>query len=75
MTDDNEGFSSVPDAPEIDHNCTDHAVCPHCGHEHRDDWEWQGEEGTHECDDCGEPFKWYAEVSRTWDTEKQDSAP
>jgi hypothetical protein len=58
------------DLPEIDHECTEHAVCPHCGHVHRDDWEWNGVEGTHECDKCGEPFKWFAEVSRTWDTEK-----
>lgn len=25
---------------EIDHNFTDEAVCPHCGHKHNDSWDF-----------------------------------
>lgn len=73
MSDDNEGFSptesSVPGEP-IETSCTDDPVCPYCGHVHQDSWEWDGAEGEHACDDCGEKFRWYSEVSRTWDTER-----
>ena len=36
-------------------------VCPYCGHEHKDAWEWdlgpglEGD-GEYECSDCGKPF-------------------
>ena len=37
-----------------DHEYTDEIVCPHCGTEYNDSWEW--EEGEHECDDCEHSF-------------------
>ena len=43
----------------IDTEWTDAPVCPHCGHEHRDWWEWlDDEDGEHDCDNCGRVFRW-----------------
>lgn len=39
----------------------DYPICPHCGHEHKDAWEWEfgpGLEGDTEteCGECDKPF-------------------
>lgn len=54
--------------PTIDHHYTDEAVCPHCGHEHSDTWEWQ--DGKHECAECEQPFELERHVEATYSTEK-----
>ena len=39
-----------------------HPVCPHCGHKHRDAWEWNfgsgldGDSEGRDCDSCGGSF-------------------
>ena len=44
-------------------------VCPHCGHHHKDAWEWnfgpglEGEIDTRDCDNCEGMFSCYREVS------------
>jgi hypothetical protein len=48
-------------------------VCPHCGHVHRDAWEWNfgpGLEGTREvdCDSCGGAFSCEREVTVYYST-------
>lgn len=53
-------------------------VCPHCGHSHRDAWEWNfgpGLEGekSRECDECGKPFKCRREVEISYTTEIVES--
>ena len=51
-------------------------VCPHCGHEHRDAWEWSfGSrcDGTTlgvECDHCGEEFDCDRVVDVSYTTRK-----
>lgn len=40
---------------------TEFPVCPHCGHEHLDAWEWDlgpgiDGEGEHDCGACERPF-------------------
>lgn len=55
-------------AREIDHEFTDEIVCPHCGHEHGDSWEWRGDDGEADCDDCGKPFEWSRNVSVCYST-------
>lgn len=65
MTDETEDF---------DHEGTDSPVCPHCGHEISDGAEaHDGNESTRiECDECGEEFDSFAEVSVTYSTFKID---
>lgn len=45
----------------IDTTHTAWPTCPHCGHMHRDAWEWNlgpglDGDGEHECDECGQSF-------------------
>ena len=48
--------------PERETSYTPWPVCPHCGHENRDAWEWSlsdgyGEgDGQHDCDACDAPM-------------------
>jgi hypothetical protein len=53
---------------EIDHRYTHEIVCPHCGHKHRDSWEYG--EGEHDCALCERPFDLTRDVSVTYSTEK-----
>lgn len=46
----------------IDTNRTDQPTCPACGYVHEDAWEWNfgpglDGSGSHDCDECGAPFK------------------
>lgn len=45
-------------------------VCPYCGHEHCDSWEYGAgdDNGETECGECGLPFLWTREVSVTYST-------
>jgi hypothetical protein len=47
---------------------TDEVICPHCGYEHRDSWEFQ--DGEHDCPDCEKSFTLSRNVSVTYDTKK-----
>lgn len=48
---------------------TDEIVCPHCGHEHRDSFEFD-DSGITECEACEKPFTYNREISITYSTEK-----
>lgn len=39
----------------MDTELNDCAVCPYCGHEHKDSWEFHDQEEA-TCDSCGEEF-------------------
>jgi len=59
------------------HGYTDKPVCPHCGHEHHDVWEWfrLGQEcATHECDNCGREFDCSQHVEVSYSTSKPSAA-
>jgi hypothetical protein len=43
-------------------------VCPHCGFYYFDCEDFEGEEGTENCVNCGEAFTWRKNVFITWDT-------
>ena len=49
-----------PREKEIDHEYTSEIVCPYCGYEHSDSWEWEQDElepsEDYECKDCGRTF-------------------
>jgi hypothetical protein len=58
---------------EIDHTNTKEIVCPYCGQEVSDSWEYP-EYGEHECD-CGQTFNYSRRVSVTYFSEKINDAP
>lgn len=41
----------------------EYVICPHCGHEHGDAWEWckSGTPQEVRCDACGQAFSAWAE--------------
>lgn len=45
---------------------TDCPICPHCGHEHLDDHEF--DDGEYSCEECGSEFFVRREVSVTFTT-------
>lgn len=61
---------------EINHDCTDEPVCPHCGKEQRDAWEWDDDEcGETECGSCGREFSYTRHISINWTTRKEIDCP
>ena len=53
-------------------HCEDDIVCPYCGREYEDSWEWgDGHEGgdIEECDECGKKFHWYRRLSVSYNTD------
>lgn len=54
---------------EIDHEFTDEVVCPYCGREHCDSWEYS-DDGTEECNDCGKTFNYTRNVTVEYSTSK-----
>lgn len=60
---------------EIDHENTANIVCPYCGYEDMDSWEFKGdsdEELEHECDRCGETFLATRFISVSYYTRKTE---
>jgi hypothetical protein len=52
-------MAEVAARDDIDHDYTQEIVCPHCGEEHGDSWEYNlGDSDTIEveCEECSEPF-------------------
>ncbi len=50
---------------EIEHENTQNIVCPYCGYEDYDSWEFDGENDVyqeHECCNCGNEFNVMREV-------------
>jgi len=48
------------------------AVCPYCGHEHKDCWEWSRDEDECECRKCGKNMGYERHVEITYSTWKLD---
>lgn len=70
-------FNTIEQKPveeEINHEYTDEIVCPYCGNEHGDSWEFnsneQGSLGLYECGNCGKEFYVCRDVSVTYSTTK-----
>lgn len=63
-------------AKSSEHIATDEIVCPHCGYEHGDSFEYLNaghDDGETECDGCGKRFRWFAEITVTYSTEKSNA--
>jgi len=56
---------------EVDHEYTREIVCPYCGREQSDSWEY-GDDGEIDCD-CGETYTFARDVSVTYSTRKKRS--
>ncbi|QHW35725.1 hypothetical protein GZH47_33065 (plasmid) [Paenibacillus rhizovicinus] len=56
---------------EHDTEDTEHAVCPHCGHEDHDCFEWSGDDAEHDCGHCSLPFSYTREVTISYTTVKK----
>ena len=58
-------------AAGFEHEYTQEVVCPYCGCEHIDSWEF-GESGEVECADCMKTFKFERIVTCDYSTERLD---
>lgn len=64
------------DMSDIEHEYTSDPVCPHCGHKHRDAWEWDSDgSGQTECGECEKPFFWERIVTIEYTTSKLPNQP
>ena len=54
---------------EIEHEGTEEIVCPWCGYEFQDSWEFE-ENGETECYGCEKRFKHCQIIDVTYDTER-----
>ena len=53
---------------EIDHEYTDEIVCPYCGHEFSESYEFSGDSGEEECYECGKEFEYHRHIEVTYCT-------
>jgi len=58
---------------KIDHDHTNELVCPYCGYEFTDSWEFNDtqDEQHVECHDCGKEFLLYVHISVDYTTRKK----
>ena len=64
----------VPLASGIDHTYTHNIVCPYCGHENQESWDFDGTFGETDCPDCEKVFEWRRETVVYYTTTKVVSA-
>jgi transcription elongation factor Elf1 len=55
---------------EIDHEYTHDMVCPYCGYEDMDAWEFDSNNGTVECGDCEKEFEYERIIDIRYSTKK-----
>ncbi len=60
----------MKDEKEIDHEYTDNIVCPHCGYQFSDCYEFEDQSGEIECYKCEGDFHYEREISVTYTTTK-----
>ena len=52
--------------------CNNELVCPYCGYEHSDSWEYDSDSGEAECDKCGKEFDYCRNVSVDYTTSRKE---
>lgn len=53
---------------EIDCEFNKEIVCPYCGYEHGDSWEFKENNGEMVCDGCEKKFNWKRDIEVTYST-------
>ena len=58
---------------EIDHDYTDEVICPYCGYEFSDSWEFNDNQDEQhvECEECSKEFFLYVNISVDYTTRKK----
>lgn len=56
---------------EIDHEYTDEVVCPYCGYEHSDSWEFSEYDDEFECHSCEKHFVMERKIDISYVTKKK----
>jgi hypothetical protein len=56
---------------DYDTDNTDEIVCPYCGHEGSDSWEYSRDSGEIECGRCCQEFNYNRDVSVSYSTSKR----
>lgn len=59
---------------KIDHEYTDEIVCPYCGYEFMDSWEFRPESDIIRCYECDKAFEYERIIDVTYCTTKKDEA-
>lgn len=65
------------EAKDVETRRTDEIVCPHCGREQSDSWEWADSDDDAECGHCGGRFHYERNITVTYSsgmTEEQKTA-
>jgi len=57
---------------EIDHECTYEIVCPYCGYEFSDSWEYADDNQDEHCGKCGKYFEYTRDVDVTYTSKQKD---
>jgi hypothetical protein len=66
----------MPDTTKkIDHKYTSNIVCPYCGYEYTDSWEFEDDCDDYECADCEKVFTYERHVTVEYCTSKKKEAP
>jgi len=60
---------------EFDHECTDEVVCPWCGCEFTDSWEFSDSYDELQCDECGKIFSMIREIEVSYSTRRSRCEP
>jgi len=53
----------IKNIEDIDHEYTQEVVCPWCGHEYADSWEFPNDDDDEHCNECGNIFSFERIVS------------
>lgn len=64
----------MTDKQEFDTDFTDEVVCPWCGYEHGDSWEFSDEQ-RYDCDECKRPFHLSRDIEVTYSTSRIEAEP
>lgn len=55
--------------PDIQHEDMEVVVCPWCGHQYQDSWQFLNDCET-DCEKCEKPFRCHRIIDITYDTER-----
>jgi uncharacterized Zn-finger protein len=57
---------------KIKYTGPDEIVCPYCGYEYSDSWEFDGDDSSIDCEQCGKEFDYSRIVDICYTTRKKE---